>query len=387
MAQRFGRVVGGKGYALLTGGGRGLPRLAERAAREQGGETWAVSAARTVDDQLENVFDASSTSVLYPTGSGGGPGAIEREAPLVQLANVRTYWNGRSGTFGELMAGLHEPGVIALVSRSGGVGGYAGDYILPYVGVPETVRVVKSRDPDRLLAKADAALADLHRAGIKTEPRAALYRTRPHRSVVTAEQRSKRVIMSFLVDDGGRAVEGDLQKTERLIDLALRARIKGKAGLPISRDNALAKQAFLAGGQGGVLVSHEGGKDERLQTGGRKDSTLLVRRTGKGPGVGEFASHREVVEHADVIFVTSAYFKNLSGLAFALRASKPPVIAVLELESTGSRHIANMSKLMEGEDRFVFDSDPARLIEKAAAKLTEKKPEEKPDVKKEETKK
>ena len=59
---------------------------------------------------------------------------------------------------------------------------------------------------------------------------------------------------------------------------------------------------------------------------------------------------------------------------------EPPVIAVLELESTGSRHIAEMSKLMEGEDRFVFDSDPARLVEKAAAKLTEKKKDEtKPD--------
>src|SRR5258706_176117 len=55
------------------------------------------------------------------TGTGPGAGFIEREAPLIAQADILVYAHGRSGTLGELAAGMHAPKVIALLEGSGGV--------------------------------------------------------------------------------------------------------------------------------------------------------------------------------------------------------------------------------------------------------------------------
>jgi hypothetical protein len=120
-----------------------------------------------------------------------------------------------------------------------------------------------------------------------------------------------------------------------------------------------------------VLVSYRDGPDFHVKAGGN-GNVVRIHHSGTGSGVGQFASHREVVEDADVIFVTSAYFKNLSGVAFAMRQSKRAIIAVLELESTGSHALKNIFRAIgESSSRFVFDRDPEKLAERVRGRLVE----------------
>jgi hypothetical protein len=381
-AEKLGELVGQLGFPLVTGGGRGLPREAEKAAHKAGGETWAVSGARDVDEQMGAVRDLSSTSVLFPTGTGGGAGAIEREAPLVQAANIRTYLNGGPGTFGELIAGLHAPGVLAFLDNAGGVSGAARSKILPYVNPPKDVRTVFASTPEALLERSQNALRELRKSGVRTTPKE-LFTPREHRSILTPEARRNRNVFAFLTDDGGLSTAGDREATERLLDRALSAPIDGKDPLAVFADSpmsrGLAQRSSRDLGRDTHLVSSEAGASGKVRIEG-SDRRVHLHRTGKGPGVGKFASHREVTDPADVLFVTSAHFENLAGLAFALRQSKQPIIAVLELESTGSKGIEDILRAVKDGplgDRFVFAGNPERLVEKVKQKL-ERPPEPPP---------
>jgi hypothetical protein len=382
------RLAASRKLVLITGGGNGLPREAEIAASAAGGETWAISAVKDVDEQLLAQFDVSSTSILYPTGTGGGAGAILREGPLVQLANLRTYFNGGPGTFGELIAGLHAPGVLVLADGAGGVSGGAAAKILPYVGVPANVRVVTARDEETMLDEGLRALGELHASGVKTTPdREELYVPQPHRPVVTESQRSDRTVMAFLVDDGGSANPAAVKKTSELVDKAMSGRINDKRPMLITKDSKagarLLTEAVTRHDVDAAFVKHEVGDDRRVrikdpETGQSSKGSVLIRYTGKGKGVGEFATHHEIVEDADVVFVTSAYFKNLAGLAFVLRQSKKSVVAVLEMQSTRSDKLREILLTATGRyalsDRFVFSSDPERLLDKVRDALKPKAP-------------
>lgn len=371
--KRFGREVAKRGYPLVTGGGNGLPHTAERAASENGGETWAVSPASSAETRES---DLRTTTVLFPTGTGGGAGTIEREAPLVEIANVRALFHGGPGTFGELIAGMHEPGVIALLEDTGGVSSAARERILPYVGLPETVRVVHSEDPAQLLNRAEEALGGLRSAGVNVTP-TRLFRPARHESVISRERAREHNVFSFLVEDNGQSNATDRAATVRLIDLALASRIDGRKPIAVAgaAQRRLTTEVLVRATRDhdveAIGISTEDGPDQRWKP-NDSERTFLVKRTGNGPGVGEFAAHREIVDQADAIFVSSAYFKNLAGLAFALRDEGKPIIAVLEQESTGSSHLRDMlNAINDGplSDRFVFSSDPAELMAKVERRL------------------
>jgi hypothetical protein len=372
----LGRAIARTRAPLITGGGHGVPKASEREAFEAGGETWAIPPSFTALDFLKGHSGPNTTTVVYPTGTGGGSGSIEREAPLVQLSNIRTYVNGGPGTFGELIAGLHAPGVLALLADSGGVAGNAMKKILPFIGVPKNVRVVTHDDPDVLYDKARTALRELEAGGVSTLPKQ-LYIPRPHRSVLSSDDRKGRNVMAFLVDDGGLINAADKAKTMELADHALSRKVNGKPAV-----------AILAGGKGvpdelgfravaqhdipSFIVTGNDGPDTASRVKGKpQGAKMRTVNTGKGDGVGHFALHREVVEDADVVFVTSAQFKNLSGLAFAMRQSNRPVIAVLELGSTGSDHLLDILKEVDRKfaDRVIVDRDPKRLMDRVEERL------------------
>jgi hypothetical protein len=373
--RKIGRAAAALGFPIVTGGGRGLPKEAERAAFEQQGETWALPPSSSVSEFEFGHGRDNTTSVLFPTGTGSGAGSIEREAPLAQVANIRAYTNGGPGTFGELIAGLHAPGVLAFLAGSGGVGGNAMEKILPYIGVPSDVRVVHEYDPHQLLDKATKAVRELEKKGVSTTPKT-LYQPKSHQSATSWDERRGKNVVAVLADDNGMANAADQARILELSDLVMTQELNGKRALPIlaraqGMPEQIAMRALSQHGIDSVVVTGAGGNNIVMHPKGGGPGRMKVVNTGKGDGVGQFGLHREVVEDADVIFVTSANYRNLSGLAFAMRQSGSPVIAVLELDSTGTNHLDEVLRTVDKRfaSKVIYDRDPKRLMEKVNDKL------------------
>jgi hypothetical protein len=83
-----------------------------------------------------------------------------------------------------------------------------------------------------------------------------------------------------------------------------------------------------------------------------------------------FIAAREASQDADVVFLSSAHYKNLSVLAYALRDDRKPVIAVLRSRSTNADKIGAMVKVMEAKaysERYVEADTPEELVKLTAA--------------------
>ena len=360
-AKALGKLIAKKQWAYLSGGGNGAPHIAQQAAFDEGGMTVGFVQASSLDQHTGSGRPVDSVRVLYATNTGYGSGTIEREAPLVQQANIRTVINGRLGTMGELVASLYEPGVIALFKGTGGVAD-AAPGILKHIGpLPEHTSIVSERDPEKLMEEATRALDRNVKA--KLFPKSLV---KPGRQQVFSDPNAKEKfsVFSFLVNDNGMS-QGDVEKVRRLAKLVATGKLddRPKAIVVPHRDGLTDTVADIAV-QSGVPtfeISHQEGT--RLSDNkGRK----LV-RLGKGEGVGEFASQREVVQDARVVFVAGGDYKTLGGLIFALH--EKTIIAVLEtggMSGALREEIApHFGKSVDAE--LIYDSDPVKLLEKVKA--------------------
>ena len=82
----------------------------------------------------------------------------------------------------------------------------------------------------------------------------------------------------------------------------------------------------------------------------------------------KFSATREVVQDANVVFITSAHMHNLAGLAHLMRRKDRPVIAVLRNKSTFGHKIVEMMQAIEGTTSLetlnvVVADTPADLIQ------------------------
>lgn len=147
LARELGVHIAQAGAVLLTGACHGLPYEAAKGAREYGGFTIGVSAARNGDEHREkycspdDVFD-----VLVFTGMGDAGRTI---------INVRTcdfviFIKGGPGTLAEFAQALCEKKTIGILEGSGGVSNHFRD-VLSSMEPKPVARVFFSRNPAQLI--------------------------------------------------------------------------------------------------------------------------------------------------------------------------------------------------------------------------------------------
>jgi predicted Rossmann-fold nucleotide-binding protein len=381
----FGTEVARAGETLVQGSCPGMPHVVAQAAHAAGGTVVGVSPARSLAEHVGTFkMPADSLSVLSVTGSGGGPGFIEREGPLVEYSDILAYAGGRSGTLGELAAGLHGHKVIALLEDSGGVTDAARTHILPHLGRSPAV-VVADRDPVALLAKAHRALEHLDRTA-PTAPAAASATARsrgirspsaqgssPTRTPIlrrlALDPARDQVYAFFGHEDGMTAL--DRARLDRFVDRAAAARGDGRRNVLLApaRTGLTAQVAARARAAGATTIgiSSARSRAEHQSLGHASEGFDALYWARRGGGVGEFSALRKVVDPAQIVLVAGGDYKTLAGLVFGLY--RPTVVAVLETEGLSGRlrHEILSSFDKEPQASVLFDHDPDRLFQAAQA--------------------
>lgn len=380
----LGRSIARAGFTLATGGGQGLPKDTETGAYFSGGRTVAFTPKGTyADHHKSHKGNIGQTTDLVLVGTGGGSGTIAREGPMAQAADIASYANGGAGTFGEAMAQLHNRrGVMAALAGSGGVAdGLAGWVTKGYLNAKPTFRVVSDARPDALVRKAADAYTAIG-AGAPRGQKTLVSPGRPKRVLGTLDRKG-RVVASFLVGDE-RASPRDRAATIELVDAwsAASRDIAPEGGTNVLPSYPAVSTAVLSarsvrGGARTVTIS-----PLEAPRGARPAWTLEgveipamtsmrdVKTAYMAYGESEtalFAAAREVTQDSDVVFLSSADYRNLSGLAYALRDERKPIIAVLANESTFGHKVPEIIKTIEPKaaaTRVVVARTPQELVGK-----------------------
>jgi hypothetical protein len=384
----LGEQIAIEGFAIATGGGKGLPKLAEDGAFFRGGHTVAFTPQGSFDaHKKSHDGDTKQTTHLVLVGTGGGTGAIAREAPMAESVRAGIYVNGGSGTFGELMALLHNPrGVVGLLKGSGGVADFAEKGILPYAGLPSGRFAVRVQSDSRQLVKDVAAAYRKLPAEAQTSGSQRLINPGKPQRILSDEQREDRVVASLFSQDPRMSKE-DSAAVSRLAELwSQQAKSVAKKGgvlvVPIQNN---AQEPGLEGVDSEVVfvkpyAPPSSATPSRVSADGRqiaasKQSNANSKRSARFLGLGEsnlnaFINAREASQDADVVFLTSAHYTNLSALAYALRDDRKPIIAVLRSKSTHGDKIGPMVEAIDAKaygKRFVEADTPEELVEKVKA--------------------
>lgn len=378
----LGREVAKAKLPLITGGGNGMPHMAQKAAFEEGGYTVGFGQADSLSDHRTSGRPSDHLSVLYTTATGRGPGTIEREAPLAEQANVGVFAGGSIGTLGELMASLFKPGVLAFLKGSGGVADAATTKILPHLGpLPAHVRIVEESDPTKLLI---AAMVELDKVKGNTAFPTRLVKV-GHREVFKdpIELKKRANIVSYLVDGQGMSAT-DKSNLMRLTSRLSTEHIDGKFPVTVVPERAGITQEVAAlsvrEGAQAFHISHLGPRTvDKLAEGHVRVSM------GKGEGVGESATGREVTQDARVVVVAGGDYKTLSGLIYALHHDT--IVAVLETGGMSGKLRSDIMPVIVDKGtkaRIIYGTDPDRLFESIKRELEPKpvpKYEPKPEKK------
>ncbi len=365
--KKLGKLVAEAKLPLLTGGGNGMPHVAQKAAYEAGGYTVGFGQAESLTAHRESGRPSDHLTVLYATGTGHGPGTIEREAPLAEQANFGIVAGGEKGTLGEVLASFFKPaGVLGFLKGSGGVADAFVKKILPHLGpLPSHIRIVEDSDPEKLIISGMLELDNI-------KGKAAAFPTSlvkvGKRPVLSSGILKDANVISYLVDGQGMSPV-DRAKLTRLTKRINSEPIEGRHPVVVVPDRpgltaTVAKQAAAAG-VSTVTLSHLGPpKIEKITD---KHVRLFLDR---GEGVGEFAAGREVTQDARVVIVAGGDYKTLSGLVYALH--NDTLIAVLE---TGGMSGGLRSDIMPvisekgSKAKVVYASDPDELFAKIQHEL------------------
>ena len=365
MAEQLGDILGEHLLPVSTGGGKGLPQIAQERAYEKGSFTVGFSPARSMDEHRAKGRPTKSLSLSYLTAAGSGAGIIEREGPLVQQNNVRLFINGNLGTLGELVASLHAPGVLGFLADSGGVAAAARSRILKHLGTLRAdTRIVSEFSPSALVESSLEQLAELPEA--IAFPEQLVHPVGP-RSLLTASERGKQVF-SFLAHENELSDAG-LREWAHVLD--------GYSGDPRAHLAVIPKRdGKLSEATAGIL-RRKGADVVEIAAGGtyKEAQSGPVRYAGMGEeGIGEFMAQRQVVGDAKAIFVAGGDYKTLAGVIFGLH--QRTVIGVLESGglSSGLKEILSIADKNPGGATVLYDSDGANLYRRVAHALEDKTP-------------
>jgi hypothetical protein len=363
----LGTMIARAGLPLSTGAGNGAPHWIQLAARLAGGYTVGFAHAQGLDDHLAGGRPIDAIDRFYATHAGPGLGNTEREAPLIQQNNIRIMYGGGIGTLCEFLLSFYEPGVVGIMKGVGGVND-AVLPILPHLSLPKATPIVTARTNREMLARTRAALRKVPTAGPFPS---SLVRIGPN-EVFPVGARDRENILSFFVHHAGLSGE-DRARIDELIDRVAAGGVSGARPTVVVPDRSgLTEQVADRAVEhklSTVVVSSDSAREREQQVRGRRLVSL-----GKGPGVGEFASLREVVQDARVVFAAGGDYKSLAGVAFALNDTKLPVIAILETDGGLSAHLREfLGKFKSNSATIVFDRDPEQLLRKVNEAIAAKK--------------
>ena len=147
--RNLGRIIGIRGYVLITGACPGLPHEAARGAKEMGGVVVGVSPALNME---EHVIKYLSPTRYYDTIIYTGSGLMGREIENIRSCDVVIFAGGRSGTLGEFAIAYDETKVIGVLERTGGITEHLRT-IVEMVNKDTGAIVVYDEDPEHLIEK------------------------------------------------------------------------------------------------------------------------------------------------------------------------------------------------------------------------------------------
>lgn len=370
---KLGQHVAKAGGILVTGACPGVPAVAQRAAFEAGGITVGISPAKSLKDHL-TAFKMSTTgmSIVQWTGTGPGTGFIEREAPLIDAADILVIASGRSGTMGELTAGMYAPKVLAVLDSSGGIAGHAREKIIPHIGTGNAV-VVYDADPVRLMEKAKVALAKLK----ASQPERPLVlpvvdkRVKMMHGMTKLEHKSlvTRPVYSLFTAERGMSDldRAHLQRLATLIGTPQPGEEKPLVLGP-ARSGLTAEMFEVARRAGAETlgVSGANSKKEHAEAGYGTNGFDRIELTGKGTGVGAFAAIRPVVDRSKIVFVAGGDHETLAGVVFA-SYQRNTILAVLVTDGMTGKLEHEITKTYDkpAQATVIYDTDPDRLYARA----------------------
>ncbi len=376
----LGQEVAHSGGILVTGACPGVPMIAQRAAYEAGGITVGISPARSLKDHTDSFkMTTAGMTIVQWTATGPGTGFIEREAPLIKAADILVVANGRSGTMGELAAGMYTPKVLAVLEDSGGVAGHARQNIIPHIGTGQAI-VVYDSDPVRLLDKAKRALAQLKPTqltlGKKSEkrslPSSGLKVKMMHgMSKLEHESLVARPVYSLFTADRN-LTDLDHARLKKLMVLIGTPRAGEQQPLLIgpARTGLTASMFEVARKAGAETLGVSGANStkEHLAAGYGIDGFDRIELTGKGTGVGAFAALRPIVERSKIVFVAGGDHETLAGVVYA-SYHRNTILAVLDTNGMSGKLEHEITKTYDkpAQAMVIYDSDPVLLYERARA--------------------
>jgi uncharacterized protein (TIGR00725 family) len=166
-AEELGRVIAGRGLALLTGGTTGLPGAAGRAAHEAGGLHVGISPAADAHEHAE-VFNYPSDNCALLVFTGFG--LKGRNVVLVRSCDVVLFIRGSVGALNEFTIAYDEGKVIGCLAGTGGVADEAARLVRT-LAKETRARVLIDEEPSRLLDACLGALAgDAREGGLADGP-------------------------------------------------------------------------------------------------------------------------------------------------------------------------------------------------------------------------
>lgn len=147
--RRLGRVIGSRGYVLITGACPGLPHEAVIGAKDVGGVVVGVSPALNLE---EHVIKYLSPTRGYDAIIYTGSGLMGREIENIRSCDVVVFAGGRSGTLGEFAIAYDEAKVIGVLQNTGGITEHL-DTVIKMVNKETGASVCYDEDPERLMDK------------------------------------------------------------------------------------------------------------------------------------------------------------------------------------------------------------------------------------------
>ena len=118
LAFEIGKMIVGRGFTLLTGGGTGYPFAAVRGALSVKGDVVCYSPASSKEDHVSSYHFPVEEGISFVFTSEGIPG---RNLTLVKNADVVVVVGGQVGTLNEFTLAMAMVKPLYVLNHSGGI--------------------------------------------------------------------------------------------------------------------------------------------------------------------------------------------------------------------------------------------------------------------------
>lgn len=155
LAEKLGEAIARRECVLITGATTGLPDVASRAARRNGGLTIGISPAADLSEHRAMYrLPLDASDVIINTGFG----LKGRNVINIRSSDIVIILGGGMGTLNEFTIAFDEGKIIGLVQGSGGIADHIGE-IVDFAGKSSRAHVFTNSNPAELIEACLAALS------------------------------------------------------------------------------------------------------------------------------------------------------------------------------------------------------------------------------------